>query len=242
KIYKPTNNNLRTSSNTSRANHDNSPRINRSTGYENQRIGNIVRARETVGSTVGKDAMCKQEEAGIQLNAEQDDWRDDTDDESEDQELEAHYMYMTQIQEVSPDAADSGPIFDYEPVQKVSTDDHYNVFAIESEHPEQSESVHDTYPIEQDEHNVIIDSLDMSYDREQIDQNDDDDDLENEQSSNNRFKEANNKLSETNKLLYNDFKKSHAELQRRNDVEYASKVEIDCAKAKVDLISYKMES
>ncbi|GKG13891.1 hypothetical protein Tco_0350851, partial [Tanacetum coccineum] len=35
KIYKPTNNNLRTSSNTSRANQDNSPRINRRTGYDN---------------------------------------------------------------------------------------------------------------------------------------------------------------------------------------------------------------
>nr|GFC78544.1 hypothetical protein [Tanacetum cinerariifolium] len=46
KIYKPTNNNLRTSSNTSRSNQDNSLRINRSTGYENQRIGNV--ARETV--------------------------------------------------------------------------------------------------------------------------------------------------------------------------------------------------
>nr|GEY88631.1 hypothetical protein [Tanacetum cinerariifolium] len=200
---------------------------------------------------------------------------------------ESHYMYMAQIQEVSLDAAGSGPIFDSEPVQKVSTDDHYNVFAIESKHSEQSESIHDTYPIEQDEHNVIIDSFDMSYDREQIDQNDDDDDLANErellaslmkklkceiddsknrhkfletsnkvlveklkgeiedfknknkslESSNNRFKEANNKLSETNKLLYNDFKKSQAELKRRNDVEYASKVEINCAKAKGDLIS-----
>nr|GEV65921.1 hypothetical protein [Tanacetum cinerariifolium] len=208
KIYKPTNNNLQTSSNTSRANHDNSPRINRSTGYENKRIGNVVRARETVGSTVVqkseiqcynckefghvarecqkpkrvKDAayhrekmlLCKQEEAGIQLNAKQADWRDDTDDELEDQELEAHYMCMAQLQEVSLDSADSGPIFDTEPV---STDDHYNVFAIESEHPEQSESVQDTYLIEQDEHNMIIDSLDMSYDREQIDQNDDDADL-----------------------------------------------------------------
>nr|GEY27276.1 uncharacterized mitochondrial protein AtMg00810-like [Tanacetum cinerariifolium] len=264
---------------------DNSPRINRSIGYENQRIGNVVGARETVGSTVVqksgiqcynykefghvarecpkpkrvKDAayhrekmlLCKQEEAGIQLNAEQADCRDDTDDESEDQELEAHYMYMVQLQEVSPDVADSGPIFDTEPMQKVSTDDHYNVFAIESEHPEQSESVHDTYPIEQDEHNVIIDSLDMSYDREQIEQNDDDADLVNEyfknknkslESSNNCFKEANNKLSETNNLLYNDFKKSQAELARRNDVEHASKVEIDCAKARGDLISYKMES
>nr|GEV42732.1 hypothetical protein [Tanacetum cinerariifolium] len=100
KIYKPTNNNLRTSSNTSRENQDNSLRINRSTGYENQRIGNSARARETVGSTLVKDAayhrekmlLCKQEEAGIQLNAEQADWRDDTDDEMEDQELEAHYI------------------------------------------------------------------------------------------------------------------------------------------------------
>nr|GFC67316.1 hypothetical protein [Tanacetum cinerariifolium] len=190
-----------------------------------------------------KILLCKQEKAGIQLNAEQADWRDDTDDdELKDQEQEAHYMYMVQLQEVSLDAADSGPIFYAEPLQKISNDDHYNVFVIKSEHPEQSESIHDTYPIEQDAHNVIIDSLDISYDREQIDQNDDDVDLANEreiedfknknkslESSNNRFKEANNKLSETNKLLYTDFKKSQAELARRNDVEYASKVEIDCA-------------
>nr|GEX06146.1 integrase, catalytic region, zinc finger, CCHC-type, peptidase aspartic, catalytic [Tanacetum cinerariifolium] len=171
----------------SKANQDNSPRINRGVMHDNQRLGNVAGARETKLKRA-KDAayhrekmlLCKQEEAEIQWNAEQADWRDDTDDESEDQELEAHYMYMAQIQEVSPDAADSGPIFDTEPLQKVHNDDHYNVFAIESDHPEQSESVNDTYPIEQDEHNVIIDSLDMSYDREQIDQNDDDDDLANE--------------------------------------------------------------
>nr|GEV21076.1 reverse transcriptase domain-containing protein [Tanacetum cinerariifolium] len=124
KIHKPTNNNLQTSSNTSRENQDNSPRINRSVGYENQRIGNVDEARETVGSTVVQKfrenmLLCKQEEAGIQLNAEQADWRDDTDDdELEDQELEAHYMYMAQLQEVSLDAADSEPIFDDEPLQK----------------------------------------------------------------------------------------------------------------------------
>nr|GEZ04594.1 reverse transcriptase domain-containing protein [Tanacetum cinerariifolium] len=84
-----------------------------------------------------------------------------------------------EFKEVTLDAADnSGPIFDTEPLQKVSNNDNYNVFAIESEHPEQSKSVHDTYPIEKDEHNVIIDSLDISYDREQIDH--DDDDLANE--------------------------------------------------------------
>nr|GFD07027.1 hypothetical protein [Tanacetum cinerariifolium] len=76
KIYKPTNNNLQTSSNTSRANQDDSPRINKNVGYENQWIGNVAGARET--------------------------------------------------------------------------------------------------PIEEDAQNVIIDSLDMNYDREEIDQNDDD--------------------------------------------------------------------
>nr|GFC44349.1 hypothetical protein [Tanacetum cinerariifolium] len=65
-----------------------------------------------------KMLLCRQEEAGIQLSAEQADWKDDTDDESDDQELEAHYMYMAKVQEVSPDAFDSGPIFDTEPEQK----------------------------------------------------------------------------------------------------------------------------
>nr|GEZ76942.1 hypothetical protein [Tanacetum cinerariifolium] len=39
-----------------------------------------------------KMLLCKQEKAGIQLNPEQANWKDDTDDESDDQELEAHYM------------------------------------------------------------------------------------------------------------------------------------------------------
>nr|GFD06432.1 hypothetical protein [Tanacetum cinerariifolium] len=111
KIYKPTNNNLRTSSNTKQA-----------------------------------------------------DWKDDTDD----QELEAHYMYMAKVQEVSPDAVDSGPIFDTEPEQKVHNDDHYDVFAIECQHSEQSESVQKTYLTEQDVQNVLIESVDMSYDSKQI--------------------------------------------------------------------------
>nr|GFD45980.1 hypothetical protein [Tanacetum cinerariifolium] len=90
KIYKPTNNNLRTSSNTSRTNQDNSPRIHRNAGYEGQRSGTVAGAKET----------------------------DDTDNESDDQELEAHYMYMAKLHQVFPDAVDSGPIFDKEPEQK----------------------------------------------------------------------------------------------------------------------------
>nr|GEV86503.1 hypothetical protein [Tanacetum cinerariifolium] len=267
------------------ANQDNSLRISRSAGYDNQRLGNVAGARETVGTTVvqksriqcynckefrhvakecqkpkrEKDAdyhrekmiLCKQEEARNQFNAEQADWRDDTDDESEDQELEAHYMYMAQIQEVSPNAANNfGPIFDAEPLQKVSNDDNYNVFSIESKYIKQTKSIHDTYPIEQDEHNVIIDSLDMNYDREKIDQNeDDDDDLVNEREllaslieklkcEIDDSKNRNKFLETSNKVLVEKLK----ELDKCNDVKYASKVEIDCAKAKEDLISYKMES
>nr|GFC64118.1 hypothetical protein [Tanacetum cinerariifolium] len=44
--------------------------------------------------------------------------------------------------------------------------------------------------------------------------------------------EANNKMSEENDLLYADFKKSKAELQRRNCIEYASEMELECAKVK----------
>nr|GEX15909.1 hypothetical protein [Tanacetum cinerariifolium] len=187
KIYTPTNNNIRTSSNTSHANQDNSLRIHRNAGYEGQRSGTVAGARETVGSSM--------EEAGIQLNAEQAEWKDDTDDESDDQELEAHYMYMAKIQEVSPDTVDSGPIFDTEPEQKVQNDDHYDVFAIECQHSEQSESVHNTYLIEQDAQNVSIESVDMNYDK----------------------------------------------LQRRNSIEYDSEMELECAKVKGDLLSYKME-
>ncbi|GJZ74138.1 hypothetical protein Tco_0638284 [Tanacetum coccineum] len=141
KIYKPTNNNLRTSSNTSRANQDNSPRITRGTGmiirgqlkllvlgkcrysgsaevkvfnvYNSKEMGMISRVTSETetskGCSISQGTMllCKTRvNLGVQLNAEQADWKDDTDDESDDQELEAHYMYMAQLQEVTPDQVD----------------------------------------------------------------------------------------------------------------------------------------
>ncbi|GJY47950.1 hypothetical protein Tco_0437906 [Tanacetum coccineum] len=206
KIYKPTNNNLRTSSNTSRANQD---------------TGKGMSETKT-----GKGCSLSQGEDAI-------------------------------IQEVTPDAADnSGPIFDVEPLQKVQiNNDNYNVFAIENEHPEQPESVNDTYLEEQGDTNITIDSLDMCNNGETIDQDDDDlakerdllaslikklkceindsknhnkfletsnkalvDKLKSEikdfktknkclESSNNHFKEANNERSKTNRLMFKDLKK-----------------------------------
>nr|GEY34277.1 hypothetical protein [Tanacetum cinerariifolium] len=119
KISKPTNNNFRTSSNTRRENQDSSLRINRNAGYEMDWECQKPKRAKDVAYHREKMLLCKQEEAVIQLNTEQADWRDDTyDDELEDQELEAHYMYMAQLQQLSPDAVDSRPIFDDEPLQK----------------------------------------------------------------------------------------------------------------------------
>ncbi|GJX42131.1 uncharacterized mitochondrial protein-like protein [Tanacetum coccineum] len=138
KIYKPTNNNLRTSSNTRKKNVDNTPRSSRGTWYDrhtgqydNHMPVNVARARENVGTQVvhqtgiqcykckefghvirecqkpkrvqdssyhkEKMLLYKQEEARIQLSAEQVDWRGEIGDEPEDQELEAHYIYMAKI-------------------------------------------------------------------------------------------------------------------------------------------------
>nr|GFC76757.1 hypothetical protein [Tanacetum cinerariifolium] len=155
-------------------------------------------------------------------------------------ELEAHYKYMAKLQEVSPDAADSGPIFDAEPLQKVSNDDHYNVFANEREllaslieklKCEIDESKNSNKVLETS-NKVLIEKL-----KGEIE------DFKNKnkslESSNKHFKEANNKLSETNNLLYTDFKKSKAELARRNSMEYASKMEIECAQVRGDFYHTK---
>ncbi|GJS60234.1 retrovirus-related pol polyprotein from transposon TNT 1-94 [Tanacetum coccineum] len=90
------------------------------TGYDNQRVINVAGARDNVAYHKEKMLLYKQEEARVQLNTEQADWKDDTDDESDDQELEAYYMYMAQIQEVTLDSAkNSRPIFDAEPLHKL---------------------------------------------------------------------------------------------------------------------------
>ncbi|GKF57553.1 hypothetical protein Tco_0171090, partial [Tanacetum coccineum] len=140
KLYKPTNNNLRTSSKSRNKTEVTTPRYNndnQSRQFGNQRTMTVAGAREIVGSQVmqqtgiqcfnckgyghyakecrkpkrvkdyayHKEKMmtCKQAEQCVPLQAEQADWLEDTDEEIEEQELEAHYSFMAKIQEVLPE-------------------------------------------------------------------------------------------------------------------------------------------
>ncbi|GJT39409.1 retrovirus-related pol polyprotein from transposon TNT 1-94 [Tanacetum coccineum] len=151
KIYKPTNNNIRTSSNSRNKNVDNSPRYkndNQIGQFGNQRTVTVAGARDTVGSQVvqqtgiqcfnykefghfakecrkskrvnitprvlgsltssinslnstyhmEKMLLCKQAKKGVPLQEEQSDWLANTDEEIDEQKLEAHYNFMAKIQ------------------------------------------------------------------------------------------------------------------------------------------------
>nr|GEV03349.1 hypothetical protein [Tanacetum cinerariifolium] len=145
KIYKPTNNNLRTSSNSRNKNVDTTPQYkndNQSGQFGNQRTVNVAEARENEcrkpkrvkDSTYHKEKMllCKQAEQGVPFQAEQYDWLADMDEEI----------------------------------------DEYNVFSNDLQHSEQSESISNTCLVETDDSNVIPDSPDMCDDDIRNDQND----------------------------------------------------------------------
>nr|GEX43784.1 hypothetical protein [Tanacetum cinerariifolium] len=89
------------------------------------------------------------------------------DKEIDEQELEAHYIYMAKIQEVP--TADSGT--DSEPLEQVLYDARYNVFANEIQHSEQFEFISNTCVVEIDDSNVIPDLSDMCDNDIQNDQN-----------------------------------------------------------------------
>ncbi|GJS22846.1 hypothetical protein Tco_0451478 [Tanacetum coccineum] len=100
KLYKPTNNNLRTSSNSRNKTEDTTPSLTN----ENQSRCLRIKGQSTVaglGETVG--VRCATDwDTRVPLQAEQADWLEDTDEEIDEQELEAHYSYMAKIQEVPP--------------------------------------------------------------------------------------------------------------------------------------------
>ncbi|GJS68773.1 hypothetical protein Tco_0683338 [Tanacetum coccineum] len=145
RIYKPTNNNLRTSSNSRNKTEDTTPRYNndnQSGQFGNQRIMTVAGTRETEcrkpkrvkDYTYHKEKMmiCKQAEQGVPLQAEQADWLVDTDEEIDEHELEAHYSFMAKIQEVLLEESNSTK----QPLEQVQNNDENNVFANERQHSE----------------------------------------------------------------------------------------------------------
>nr|GFA11360.1 hypothetical protein [Tanacetum cinerariifolium] len=203
KIYKPTNNNLITSSNSKNKNVDTTLRYkndDHSGQFGTQRTINVDTTRENVGSKVVQQSgiqcfncreyghfakecrkpkrvkdsayhkekmlLCKQVEQGVPLQVEQYDWLADTDEEVDEQELEAHYSYMAKI--------------------------------------------HNTCLVETDDSNVIPDSPDMCEDDIQNDKNDVESDDERVALAN---LIANLKLDvDENKKIQNQLKKANTSL------------------------------
>nr|GEW49026.1 reverse transcriptase domain-containing protein [Tanacetum cinerariifolium] len=169
------------------------------------RTVNVVAARENVGRLrVPQGEDVEQAEQGVPLQAKQYDWLADTDEEVDEQELEAHYSYMAKIQEVL--TADS--CTDSEPVKHVQNEAGYNVFANLLQHSEQSEYVSNTCLVETDDSNVIPDSPDMCEDDIQNEQNDVEGDDE-------RVALANLKLDvDENKKIQKQLKKANTTLDQ----------------------------
>nr|GEZ32551.1 putative reverse transcriptase domain-containing protein [Tanacetum cinerariifolium] len=163
KIYKPTNNNLRTSSNSKNKNVDTTPRYksdDHSGQFGTQRTVNVAGTREKVGSQVVQ-------KTGIQcFNCkEYGHFAKEYRKPKRVKDFAYHKKKMLLCKQ-----AEQGT--DSEPLEQVQTDTGYNVFANDLQHSEQSKSVSNTCLVEKDDSNVIPDSPDMCEDDIQNDQND----------------------------------------------------------------------
>nr|GEX84572.1 hypothetical protein [Tanacetum cinerariifolium] len=168
KIYKPTNNNLKTSSNSRNKNVDTTPQYkndNQSGQFGNQRTMNVAGARENTPRIIRKRCCCANKlrkvfhfklsnMTGLKTRMKR--------------LMSKNWKYMAKIQEVP--TIDTGT--DSEPLEHVQNNTGYNMFANELQHSEQSESISNTCLVEIDDSNVIPDSPDMCDDYIQNDQND----------------------------------------------------------------------
>nr|GEV67248.1 hypothetical protein [Tanacetum cinerariifolium] len=217
KIYKPTNNNLQTSSNTSRTNQDNSPRISRGTGYDNQRIGNVSRARETVGTMVVQKSgiqcynckeyghvakECQKPKRNkliggmtLMMNLKIRNWK----------HIICTWHKFTR-EHIDHDNDDDDLANECDLLASLIEKLKYEI-----------NDRKNCNKFLKTSNKALVEKL-----KGEIE------DFKNKnkslESSNNRFKEANNELSKINELMYKDLKKFQAELDRRNDVKYASEI------------------
>nr|GEV03236.1 hypothetical protein [Tanacetum cinerariifolium] len=238
KIYKPTNNNLRNSSNTIKSNQDNSPKINKGTGYDNQRVVNVVGVRENVGTQVVQ-------KSGIQCyNCKE---YGHLSRECQKPERVKDVAYHKENMLLCKQEEAEVQLIAKQADWKDDTDDEFKrLLQIQLTIIDQSLML--SHRIREQDDQDDTDELDQEHDLlasliEKLKCEIDDSKNRNKilESSNNHFKEANNELSKTNQLMFKDLKKIQAELDKYHDVNYASKMEIDCAKAKGDLMSYKIE-
>ncbi|GKB99020.1 hypothetical protein Tco_0985157 [Tanacetum coccineum] len=188
KINKPTNNNLRTSSNTSRTHQDNTPRINKGSREhpEQPKSVNDTYLEEQGDTNITIDSL------DISTNGE-------TVDQDDDDLAKERDLLASLIKKLKCEINDSK---------------NCNKFLESS-----NKTLIGKFKGEIKDFKSKNKSL---------------------ESLNNHFKEANNEQSKTNQLMFKDLKKFQAKLDRYHDVNYASKMEIDCAKAKGDLMSYKI--
>ncbi|GJY31463.1 retrovirus-related pol polyprotein from transposon TNT 1-94 [Tanacetum coccineum] len=161
KLYKPTNNNLRTSSNSRNKTEDTTPRYNnnnQSGQFGNQRTMIVVGARETVGSQVVQQMRiqcfnCK----GFGYYAK----------ECRKLKRVKDYTYHKKKMMMCKQA-EQGVLLQAEQVQN---HDENNVFANERRHSEQPKSINDTYVLEKDDSNVTPDSSNIGNNDNLVDQN-----------------------------------------------------------------------
>ncbi|GJX19182.1 retrovirus-related pol polyprotein from transposon TNT 1-94 [Tanacetum coccineum] len=164
KIYKPTNNNLRPSSNSENKNVDTSPRDkndNQTRQFGNQRTVTVAGARETVRSQVVQ-------QTGIQcFNCKEfGHFAKECRKRKRVKDFTYHKEKMLLYKQAEKDSRS-----DTEPLEQVQYDLEYNVFANERQHSEQPESISNTCVLEKVDSNVIPDSPDMCDNDIQTDQN-----------------------------------------------------------------------
>nr|GEW96792.1 hypothetical protein [Tanacetum cinerariifolium] len=176
KIYKPTNNNLRTSSNLRNKNVDTTPRYkndNQSGQFGNQRTVNVAGARENVGSPVVQ-------QCGIQcFNCKEfGHFAKECKKPKRVKDSAYHKEKMLMCKQVEQGVPLQAEQYDWladmdEEIDEQELEAHYSYMAKiqELQHYEQFESISNTCLVETDDSNVIPDSPDMCDDI-QNDQND----------------------------------------------------------------------